>query len=135
MNNIVPEIAAMSLYSTGLFFLLLSVFKLFKHRITENEKYLSLIHISSEILAAAVKDNSSNALVGTNTFGKGIVQVSGTLEDGSALKLTTMQYFSPKGSVINGKGVKPDYVVKNTAKMCIRDRTEPAIRRLKTLHL
>lgn len=39
MNNIVPEIAAMSLYSTGLFFLLLSVFKLFKHRITENEKY------------------------------------------------------------------------------------------------
>lgn len=86
---------------------------------------------TSEILAAAVKDNSSNALVGTNTFGKGIVQVSGTLEDGSALKLTTMQYFSPKGSVINGKGVKPDYVVKNTAKGKKDAQLEKAVELLK----
>lgn len=71
---------------------------------------------TSEILAAAVKDNSDNPLVGNTTFGKGIVQSSGGLEDGSALKITTMQYFSPKGSVINGKGVKPDYKIKNSGK-------------------
>ena len=69
---------------------------------------------TSEILAAAVKDDGKNPLVGTTTFGKGIVQTSGELSDGSALKITTMQYFSPKGNQINGKGVKPDYVVKNS---------------------
>lgn len=69
---------------------------------------------TSEILAAAVKDNTDNPIVGTTTFGKGIVQSSGELKDGSALKITTMQYFSPKGNVINGKGVKPDYTVKNS---------------------
>lgn len=69
---------------------------------------------TSEILAAAVKDNTDNPLVGTTTFGKGIVQSSGELKDGSALKITTMQYFSPKGNVINGKGIKPDYTVKNS---------------------
>ena len=69
---------------------------------------------TSEILAAAVKDAGKNPLVGTTTFGKGIVQSTGELKDGSALKLTTMQYFSPKGNSINGKGVTPDYVVKNS---------------------
>ena len=69
---------------------------------------------TSEILAAAVKDDGKNPLVGTTTFGKGIVQTTGELTDGSALKITTMQYFSPKGNQINGKGVKPDYTVKNS---------------------
>lgn len=69
---------------------------------------------TSEILAAAVKDDGKNPLVGTTTFGKGIVQTSGELSDGSALKITTMQYFSPKGNQINGKGVTPDYVVKDS---------------------
>ena len=69
---------------------------------------------ASEILAGAVKDNTENPLVGVTTFGKGIVQTSGQLEDGSALEMTTMQYFSPNGNKIHKKGVKPDYVVKNT---------------------
>ena len=69
---------------------------------------------ASEILAGAVKDNTDNPLVGVTTFGKGIVQTSGQLEDGSALEMTTMQYFSPNGNKIHKKGVKPDYVVKNT---------------------
>lgn len=69
---------------------------------------------ASEILAGAVKDNTDNPLVGVTTFGKGIVQTSGQLDDGSALELTTMQYFSPNGNKIHKKGVKPDYVVKNT---------------------
>lgn len=71
---------------------------------------------TSEIIAAAVKDDGKNPLVGTTTFGKGIVQSTGELSDGSALKLTTMQYFSPKGHVINGKGIKPTYEVKNDKK-------------------
>ncbi len=69
---------------------------------------------ASEILAGAVKDNTDNPLVGVTTFGKGIVQTSGQLKDGSALELTTMQYFSPNGNKIHKKGIKPDYVVKNT---------------------
>ena len=69
---------------------------------------------TSEILAAAVKDDGTNPLVGTTTFGKGIVQSTQQRQDGSAVKLTTMQYFSPKGNAIHEKGVKPDYVVKNS---------------------
>ena len=69
---------------------------------------------ASEILAGAVKDNTENPLVGVTTFGKGIVQTSGQLDDGSALELTTMQYFSPDGNEIHKKGVEPDYIVKNT---------------------
>lgn len=69
---------------------------------------------ASEILAGAIKDNTDNPLVGVTTFGKGIVQTSGQLEDGSALELTTMQYFSPDGNKIHKKGIEPDYVVKNT---------------------
>jgi carboxyl-terminal processing protease len=69
---------------------------------------------ASEILAGAIKDNTDNPLVGVTTFGKGIVQTSGQLEDGSALEMTTMQYFSPNGNKIHKKGVKPDYVVENT---------------------
>lgn len=86
---------------------------------------------TSEILAAAVKDNTDSPLVGTTTFGKGIVQSSGELKDGSALKITTMQYFSPKGNVINGKGVKPDYTVKNSKDGKDDKQLEKAVQLLK----
>ena len=66
----------------------------------------------SEILAGALKDNGCK-LVGETTFGKGVIQSTAELKDGSALKLTIMQYFSPKGSAIQDKGIKPDYEVKN----------------------
>ena len=67
---------------------------------------------TSEILTAAVKDNNGGKIVGTKTFGKGIIQNTSQFKDGSALKLTVMQYLSPDGSEIHKKGVKPDYVVK-----------------------
>ncbi len=86
---------------------------------------------TSEILAAAVKDDGTNPLVGTTTFGKGIVQTSGELSDGSALKITTMQYFSPKGNQINGKGVKPDYTVKNSKNGKTDKQLEKAVELLK----
>ena len=66
---------------------------------------------TSEILTAAVKDNRGGAIVGSKTFGKGVMQIEYPFKDGSALKLTTNQYFSPKGHSINKKGIKPDYNV------------------------
>ena len=66
---------------------------------------------ASEILAAALKDNGV-AIVGVKTFGKGIIQYTTDLKDGSALELTVLQYFSPKGNAIHKKGIKPDYEVK-----------------------
>lgn len=67
---------------------------------------------ASEILAAALQDNGIK-LVGQKTYGKGVIQSTAELKDGSALKLTIMQYFSPKGRAINKKGIEPDYKVEN----------------------
>lgn len=67
---------------------------------------------AAEILAAALQDNGFK-LVGQTTFGKGVIQSTVKFDDGSALKLTIMQYFSPKGNVIHEKGVTPDYDITN----------------------
>ena len=53
---------------------------------------------ASEILAGAVKDYQYGTLIGTTTFGKGIVQTIFPLEDGDAVKLTTAKYFTPNGN-------------------------------------
>lgn len=63
---------------------------------------------ASEILAGAVKDYQYGTLIGTTTFGKGIVQTIFPLEDGDAVKLTTAKYFTPKGNYIHGVGIEPD---------------------------
>lgn len=65
---------------------------------------------SSEVLAGAIKDYELGTLVGTTTFGKGIVQTVLPLKDGSALKVTTSSYYSPKGYNIHGTGIEPDVV-------------------------
>jgi len=67
---------------------------------------------ASEILAAALKDNGFE-IIGEKSFGKGVIQTTVELQDGSALKLTIMQYLSPNKNVINKKGVKPDIKVKD----------------------
>lgn len=66
----------------------------------------------SEILAAALQDNGYD-IVGQKTFGKGVIQSTMELKDGSALKLTIMQYFSPDGDEIQDKGVTPDHEVED----------------------
>ena len=66
---------------------------------------------ASEILAAGFKDNARATLVGTQTFGKGIIQAVDTFKDGSAIKLTVEEYFSPNGTKIHEIGVAPDYYV------------------------
>ena len=63
---------------------------------------------ASEILSGAVKDTKSGTLVGTKTFGKGIVQRIIPLEDGSGLKLTVSEYFTPNDINIHGIGIEPD---------------------------
>ena len=66
---------------------------------------------ASEILAGAVKDYNIGKLVGTTTFGKGIVQKVINLSDGSAIKLTVSSYFTPNGNNIHGIGIEPDVEV------------------------
>lgn len=63
---------------------------------------------ASEILAGAIKDYGKGTLIGTTTFGKGIVQRILPLTDGTALKLTISSYFTPNGNNIHGIGIEPD---------------------------
>lgn len=63
---------------------------------------------ASEIMAGALKDYGKATLVGTKTFGKGIVQSVYDLSDGTAVKLTVSSYFTPNGNNIHGIGIEPD---------------------------
>ena len=65
---------------------------------------------ASEILAGAIKDYGIGTLLGTTTFGKGIVQRPVDLSDGSAVKLTISSYYTPNGTNIHGIGIEPDVV-------------------------
>lgn len=65
---------------------------------------------ASEILAGAIKDYGIGTLVGTTTYGKGIVQSVMPLTDGSAVKLTISSYFTPRGNNIHKKGIEPDVI-------------------------
>jgi carboxyl-terminal processing protease len=66
---------------------------------------------ASEILAGALKDNGAGVLIGTKTFGKGLVQAVLVLKDGSGLKYTRSRYFTPSGVCIDGAGIEPDIYV------------------------
>lgn len=72
---------------------------------------------ASEIFAGAVKDYGVGTVVGTTTFGKGVVQNVIPLKDGSAVKLTVSKYFTPKGNDIHEVGIIPDVEVKLDAKL------------------
>lgn len=63
---------------------------------------------ASELLSGAIQDYKKGTLVGTTTFGKGIVQQLLTLRDGSAIKITVSSYYTPKGRNIHGTGIEPD---------------------------
>ena len=67
---------------------------------------------ASEIFAGAIQDYKMGTLIGTTTYGKGIVQNIYSLGDGTSLKLTTSEYFTPNGRNIHGIGIKPDIEVK-----------------------
>lgn len=63
---------------------------------------------ASEVFTGAIRDYDWGTIVGTTTFGKGIVQSLIPMKDGTAIKLTVSHYFTPDGSDIHGKGIKPD---------------------------
>ncbi len=66
---------------------------------------------ASEVLSGAVQDMKIGELVGTQTYGKGLVQNLFELSDGSAIKVTVAKYYTPNGVCINGEGLTPDYLV------------------------
>lgn len=65
---------------------------------------------ASEIVAGAVQDHRRGIIVGTETFGKGSIQVPFPLSDGSAIKLTVASYYTPSGRSIGERGIEPDVV-------------------------
>lgn len=70
---------------------------------------------ASEIFAGALRDYGMATIVGTKSFGKGIVQTIIPIGDGSAVKITFSKYFSPNGNNIHGVGIEPDVVCELTA--------------------
>lgn len=66
---------------------------------------------ASEIFAGAIQDYKLGTLVGTKSFGKGIVQSVIPLKDGTAIKLTTSKYYTPNGRNIHGTGIEPDVMI------------------------
>ena len=67
---------------------------------------------ASEILAGAIRDYGEGTLVGTTTFGKGVVQSVVDFPDGSGLKVTTARYFTPSGECIHEIGIEPHVEIK-----------------------
>ncbi len=82
---------------------------------------------ASEILTGAIKDHKGGKIVGTTTYGKGIIQSVEQLSNGDAVKLTIMQYFSPDGNVIHKVGIKPDVEVEALAEDTTDKQLEKAM--------
>lgn len=76
---------------------------------------------ASEIFAGAVQDYGIGTIVGTTTYGKGVVQTIQGLDDGSAVKLTISNYYTPNGNSIHEVGIKPDVEVKLDANLLNKD--------------
>ncbi len=79
---------------------------------------------ASEILAGAIQDYNKGTILGTTTYGKGIVQNIFYLDDGTALKLTISAYFTPSGRNIHGVGIKPDIELEYDYDAYEKDQTD-----------
>ena len=80
---------------------------------------------ASEIVAGAIQDHKRGIIMGTKSFGKGSVQTIQELRNGSAVKLTTAQYFTPSGRSIQAKGIEPD-VKLSTLRLSEQDERDQA---------
>ena len=83
---------------------------------------------ASEIFAGAIQDYGKGTIIGTQTYGKGIVQTVKPLTDGSAIKFTIAKYFTPKCQDIHGKGVTPDMVVEYDTDADVDTQLDAAIK-------
>jgi carboxyl-terminal processing protease len=83
---------------------------------------------AAEIVSGALQDNGRALVLGTKTFGKGSVQTVIPLEEGSALKLTTAQYYTPSGRSIQAEGINPDIIIKHIRPPEEREMTDDFIR-------
>ncbi len=83
---------------------------------------------ASEIFAGAIQDYGKGTIIGTQTYGKGIVQTVKPLTDGSAIKFTIAKYFTPKGQDIHRKGVTPDMVVEYDTDADVDTQLDAAIK-------
>lgn len=86
---------------------------------------------AAEISAAAIKDWDNGTVVGTTTFGKGLVQVLKRLGDGTYVKVTVSEYFSPNGNKINEIGVIPDIEVEDDEETTEDEQLQKAIEVIK----
>ena len=68
---------------------------------------------ASEIVAGALQDHNRATIIGTTSFGKGLVQTFTQINKRAAVKFTTAKYFTPNGRSINGKGIEPDIFIEN----------------------
>lgn len=84
---------------------------------------------ASEILAGAIKDYKKGTLIGTTTFGKGIVQRVLPMTDGTAMKLTISSYYTPNGNNIHGVGIEPDIVCEFDSKAYYDDGVDNQLER------
>ena len=79
---------------------------------------------ASEILTGAIKDYGLGKIVGVTTYGKGIVQRIFDLNDGTAVKLTVSDYYTPNGNNIHGIGIDPDVEIEYDADAYSEDKTD-----------
>ncbi len=79
---------------------------------------------ASEIMAGAIKDYGKGTLIGTKTYGKGIVQSMRGLQDGSAIKITTSKYYTPLGNNIHKIGIEPDIEIEFDSEKYLEDETD-----------
>lgn len=82
---------------------------------------------ASEIFAGAIKDYGVGTLIGTQTFGKGIVQSLFPLSDGSAVKITVSRYYTPAGNNIHEVGITPDIIVERDTESEVDNQLQKAI--------
>ena len=82
---------------------------------------------ASEIFAGAIKDYGVGTLIGTQTFGKGIVQSLFPLSDGSAIKITVSRYYTPAGNNIHEVGIAPDIVLDKDTESADDNQLQKAI--------
>ncbi len=84
---------------------------------------------ASEILTGALKDNDLATVVGTTTFGKGIVQSLYPLGDGTAVKITVENYYTSGGHNIHGVGIEPDVEVELDKEAFQADKTDNQLKK------